>query len=82
MVTALIEGSVGAGKTALAAKIALEANFPCVRLITPQALVHHGEGKWWRCCRMNHMSHIFDSILYKCTYRSLALLKRQYTGYK
>jgi vesicle-fusing ATPase len=43
MVTALIEGSVGAGKTALAAKIALEANFPCVRLITPQALVHHGE---------------------------------------
>jgi len=46
MVTALIEGSVGAGKTALAAKIALEANFPCVRLITPQALVHHGEGKW------------------------------------
>jgi len=43
MVTALIEGSVGAGKTALAAKIALEANFPCVRLITPQSLVHHGE---------------------------------------
>ena len=58
MVTALIEGSVGAGKTALAAKIALEANFPCVRLITPQALVHHGEGKWWRCCRMNHLSHM------------------------
>ena len=55
MVTALIEGSVGAGKTALAAKIALEANFPCVRLITPQALVHHGEGK---CCVIINMSHI------------------------
>ena len=58
MVTALIEGSVGAGKTALAAKIALEAIFPCVRLITPQALVHHGEGKLQRCCVIIDMSHI------------------------
>ena len=43
MVTALIEGAVGAGKSALAAQIALKANCPCVRLINPSNLVHHGE---------------------------------------
>lgn len=44
MVCCLIEGAVGAGKSALAAEIALKANCPCVRLINPSALVHHGEG--------------------------------------
>ena len=45
MVTALIEGAVGAGKSALAAQITLKAQFPCVRLINPSTLIHHGEGK-------------------------------------
>ena len=46
MVTALIEGAVGAGKSALAAKITLKAEFPCVRLINPSTLIHHGEGEF------------------------------------
>ena len=45
LVTALLEGTTGAGKSALAAKIAMDAQCPCVRLINPQALIDHGEGK-------------------------------------
>lgn len=43
LVTALLEGATGAGKSALAAKIAMDAQCPCVRLINPQALIDHGE---------------------------------------
>ena len=45
MVVALLEGPVGSGKSALAAEIALKANYPCVRLISPQNLIQHGEGE-------------------------------------
>ena len=65
MVTALIEGSVGAGKTALAAKIALEANFPCVRLITPQSLVHHGECKYCIVFFISSIMRKAKSVLYR-----------------
>jgi vesicle-fusing ATPase len=39
LMTVLLQGSPGAGKTALAAEIARQADFPFVRLITPQYLV-------------------------------------------
>ena len=36
LLTVLLEGRNGSGKTALAAKIALESGFPYVKMITPE----------------------------------------------
>ncbi|KAA8493624.1 Vesicle-fusing ATPase [Porphyridium purpureum] len=43
LLSVLIEGSFGTGKTALAAKLALESEFPFVRLISPEQFVGYGE---------------------------------------
>jgi len=43
LVTVLLEGPVGAGKTALAAKIATESGYPYVKLISPEILVGYTE---------------------------------------
>jgi vesicle-fusing ATPase len=39
----LLEGQNGSGKTALAAKIALESQFPYVKMITPEQFVGYTE---------------------------------------
>lgn len=39
LLTVLLEGETGAGKTALAAKIALESKFPYVKMISPEQFV-------------------------------------------
>ena len=41
--TVLLEGSNGCGKSALAAKVALESNFPFVKLISPESFVGYTE---------------------------------------
>jgi vesicle-fusing ATPase len=43
LLSALIEGPPGSGKTALAAKLALESGFPYVKLITPENFVDSSE---------------------------------------
>jgi len=43
LLSALIEGPAGSGKTALAAKLALESGFPYVKLISPENFVDSSE---------------------------------------
>jgi len=43
LLTCLLEGFPGAGKTALAATVGLECGFPLVRLVSPDAVVGFGE---------------------------------------
>ena len=43
LLTCLMEGYAGAGKTATAASVGLECGFPLVRLVSPDAVVGHGE---------------------------------------
>jgi vesicle-fusing ATPase len=44
LLSILLEGSHGSGKTALAAKFALESKFPFVKIISPESFVGYSEG--------------------------------------
>ena len=43
LVSVIVEGPAGSGKTALAAKIAMSADFPYMKMISPNNLLGHGE---------------------------------------
>ena len=43
LLSVLLEGPLGAGKTALAASAAIESEFPFVKVISPEHLVGYGE---------------------------------------
>ena len=43
LLTVLLEGQQGSGKTAIAAKMALDSEFPFVKLITPENYVGYSE---------------------------------------
>lgn len=43
LVSVLLEGDSGSGKTALAAKLALDSQFPYVKVVTPEDLVGYSE---------------------------------------
>jgi vesicle-fusing ATPase len=43
LVSVLLEGIIGSGKTAISAKLAMESNFPYVKMITPDDLVGYQE---------------------------------------
>jgi len=43
LVSLLLEGTAGSGKTALAAKVATESGFPYVKLISPETLIGYSE---------------------------------------
>jgi vesicle-fusing ATPase len=43
LVSVLLEGPTGSGKTALSAKLAMESDFPYVKLLSPEALVGYNE---------------------------------------
>lgn len=55
LLTMLLEGEAGTGKTAIAATLALKSNFPFVKLISPNALIGVSEtGK------ASHIARVFD----------------------
>ncbi|PWN53756.1 AAA-domain-containing protein [Violaceomyces palustris] len=45
LVTALLHGPPGSGKTALAATIAMQSDFPFIKLVSPENMVGMGEGQ-------------------------------------
>lgn len=53
LMSVLLEGAVASGKTAIAAKLAAESNFPFVRMITPDSMIGAGEAE--RCNRLLKM---------------------------
>ena len=55
LLTVLLEGQNGSGKTALAAKIALESQFPYVKMITPEQFVGYTE-----CAKVQAIVKIFN----------------------
>eukprot|EP00981_Chlorochromonas_danica_P010190 scaffold3051_cov167-Ochromonas_danica.AAC.49 len=50
LMSVLLEGAVSSGKTALAAKLAAESEFPFVRMISPDSMIGFGEAE--RCGRL------------------------------
>jgi len=55
LISILIEGSTGTGKTALAASLALSSAFPFMKLISPNGLVGMHEAQ-----KAQHIARIFD----------------------
>lgn len=55
LLTALLEGPQGCGKTALAATIALESEFPFVKVISAEALVGYSEA-----AKCQNIAKVFD----------------------
>eukprot|EP01130_Rhizamoeba_saxonica_P018259 TRINITY_DN9079_c0_g1_i1.p1 TRINITY_DN9079_c0_g1~~TRINITY_DN9079_c0_g1_i1.p1 ORF type:complete len:729 (-),score=164.84 TRINITY_DN9079_c0_g1_i1:12-2198(-) len=45
LLSVLIEGEYGSGKTAMTAKLGLESKIPCVRLLSPEQFVGDSEGR-------------------------------------
>lgn len=54
LVSVLIHGPPGAGKTALAAQIAMESEFPFIQLLSPESMVGYNE-----MSKVAHISKIF-----------------------
>lgn len=53
--SAILHGPPGSGKTALAAKIALESNYPFIKLCSPDNMIGFNESM-----KVEHMRRIFD----------------------
>lgn len=54
LLTVLLHGSAGSGKTALAAKIALDSEYPFIKLISPEDMVGFGEA-----AKIQHLTKVF-----------------------
>ncbi|RYG68116.1 ATP-binding protein, partial [archaeon] len=50
LLSVLLEGAVSSGKTAIAAKLAADSNFPFVRMISPDSMIGLGESE--RCGKL------------------------------
>ena len=55
LISILIEGAPGAGKTALAASLALQSSFPFIKLVSPNGLVGMTEA-----AKAQHIARVFD----------------------
>lgn len=67
LITALLEGSQGTGKTALAASIALESGFPFVKVVSAENMIGYGESS-----KCQHIAKVFDDA-YKVRKRSIIM---------
>lgn len=52
LLTCCLEGPVGSGKSAMAATVALESEFPFIKVISPESLVGYNEQV--RACKAGH----------------------------
>jgi vesicle-fusing ATPase len=55
LIAALLHGPTGAGKTALAATIAMQSDFPFIKLISPEQMVGYGEAQ-----KIAHLHKVFS----------------------
>lgn len=68
LLTCLLEGPAGTGKTALAATVGLDSQFPFVKLITAETMVGFSEA-----AKTNQIAKVFDdayrvSLLFCCVH--------------
>eukprot|EP00047_Mylnosiga_fluctuans_P001953 m.222546 g.222546 ORF g.222546 m.222546 type:complete len:771 (+) comp10784_c0_seq1:3-2315(+) len=55
LVSVLLHGAVGSGKTALAARLALDSGFPLIKIVTPERMVGYSEQS-----RCSEMAKVFE----------------------
>jgi vesicle-fusing ATPase len=55
LVSVLLHGPAGSGKTALAATLAMASEFPFIKLISPESMVGFSES-----AKMSHISRVFE----------------------
>lgn len=55
LVTALLEGPAGSGKTAIAATVAMESGFPFVKVVSAESMIGMSES-----AKCNYIARIFD----------------------
>ena len=67
LVSVLLHGQSGAGKTALAATIALSSEFPFIKLISPESMVGYTEQS-----KITHISKVFNDA-YKSPYSVIVI---------
>ena len=67
LLTLLLEGATGAGKTAVAATLALESDAPFIKLISAENMVGYSEG-----AKVSYVSKVFDDA-YKSPFSIIVL---------
>ena len=56
MLSCVLEGPTGSGKSALAATVALESDFPYIKVISPESMVGFAEQVSEQSCKTIHSS--------------------------
>jgi AAA+ superfamily predicted ATPase len=70
MLSVLLEGPVGSGKTALAASAAIDSGFPFVKVVSPEAMVGYSEQ-----AKCSQIAKIFEDA-YKSPLSIVILVRR------
>ena len=73
--TALLHGPPGSGKTALAAKIALDSGYPFVKLCSPNNMIGFNEPS-----KIQHIQKIFVLLVYPSLLNILTSFRRMHTN--
>ena len=75
LVTCLLEGPAGTGKTALAATLAIESGFPFVKVLSAEAMVGYSEQ-----AKCSQIAKVFDDAYKVGAAVSQALRPRAWPG--